>query len=55
MYWQGPANRLYHLNSSNTIFYEPDGPIDISEYGAYVQLQKELFNDILKLTASGQV
>ncbi len=50
----GASYRLYHLNSNNTIFYEPDGPIDINEYGAYVQLQKELFNDILKLTASGR-
>lgn len=50
----GASYRLYHLNSKNTIFYEPDGPLDISEYGAYVQLQKELFNDVLKLTASGR-
>lgn len=50
----GASYRLYHLNSNNTIFYEPDGPIDISEYGAYVQLQKELFKDVLKLTASGR-
>lgn len=50
----GASYRLYHLNSNNTIFYEPDGPISISEYGAYVQLQKELFKDILKLTASGR-
>lgn len=50
----GASYRLYHLNSNNTIFYEPNGPIDISEYGGYVQLQKELFDDILKLTASGR-
>lgn len=50
----GGSYRLYHLNSNNTIFYEPDGPINISEYGAYVQLQKQLFNNVLKLTASGR-
>jgi outer membrane receptor protein involved in Fe transport len=50
----GASYRLYHLNSNNTIFYEPNGPIDISEYGAYAQLQKDLFNNILKLTASGR-
>jgi outer membrane receptor protein involved in Fe transport len=50
----GASYRSYHLNSNNTIFYEPDGPINISEYGAYVQLQKELFNDVLKLTGSGR-
>src|SRR5262249_3019444 len=31
-----------------------DGPINISEYGAYAQLQKEFLNDVLKLTASGR-
>jgi len=50
----GGSYRLYHLNSSNTIFYEPDGPISTSEYGAYAQLQKELLNEVLKLTASGR-
>ena len=50
----GASYRLYNLNSNNTIFYEPDGPISISEYGAYVQLQKELFKDVLKLTAAGR-
>lgn len=50
----GASYRLYHLNSNNTIFYEPDGPINISEYGAYLQLQKEIVKDVLKLTASGR-
>lgn len=50
----GASYRLYNLNSSNTIFYEPDGPISISEFGTYVQLQKELLNGVLKLTASGR-
>lgn len=50
----GGTYRFFHLNSNNTIFYEPDGPINISEYGAYLQLQKELFKDVLKITASGR-
>ncbi len=50
----GADYRLYRLNSNNTIFYEPDGPIKISEYGAYVQLQKSLLNNVLKLSASGR-
>ncbi len=50
----GASYRIYHLNSANTIFYEPNGPINISEYGSYLQLQKQLFNDVLKLTASGR-
>ena len=50
----GASYRIYHLNSGNTIFYEPNGPINISEYGSYIQLQKHLFNNVLKLTASGR-
>jgi outer membrane receptor protein involved in Fe transport len=50
----GANYRIYHLNSGNTIFLEEDGPINIEEYGGYVQLQKRLFNDVLKLTASGR-
>jgi outer membrane receptor protein involved in Fe transport len=50
----GADYRTFHLNSKNTIFYEPNGPINIGEYGAYIQLQKSLLNDILKLSASGR-
>lgn len=50
----GGNYRVYHLNSGNTIFREDNGPINIEEYGGYVQLQKRLFNDVLKLTASGR-
>ncbi|MEO8710634.1 MAG: TonB-dependent receptor [Parafilimonas sp.] len=50
----GADYRTYHLNSKNTIFYEPDGPINIGEYGTYVQLQKSLLDDVLKLSASGR-
>ncbi len=50
----GANYRIYHLNSKGTIFSDSSSPIDISEYGGYVQLQKRLFNDVLKLTASGR-
>ncbi len=46
--------RLYHLNSENTLFHEDDGPININELGAYLQLGKEIIKDRLKLTASGR-
>lgn len=50
----GADYRSYHLNSHNTIFYEPNGPINVGEYGTYVQLQKALLNDVLKLSVSGR-
>ena len=46
--------RTYKLDSKGTIFADTAGPIKINEYGAYVQLQKRLLNDVLKLTASGR-
>ncbi|MDF2188880.1 TonB-dependent receptor [Paraflavitalea sp. CAU 1676] len=50
----GANYRIYHLNSNGTIFSDSLAPIDITEYGGYIQLQKRLFNDVLKLTASGR-
>lgn len=50
----GANDRLYRLNSKGTIFNDVDGPILINDYGAYVQLQKGLINDILKLSVSGR-
>jgi len=50
----GASYRWYNLNSKGTIFADDNGPIKISEYGGYVQLQKALFNDVLKLSASGR-
>ena len=50
----GANYRLYNLNSNGTIFADTAGPIKINEYGGYLQLQKQLFNDVLKLTASGR-
>src|SRR4029079_15061500 len=48
----GANYRVFHLNSNGTIFADTTGPINISEIGGYVQLQKSLFNDVLRLTGS---
>ena len=50
----GANFRNYSLNSQGTIFADTAGKISINEYGGYLQLQKSLFNDVLKLTASGR-
>lgn len=41
--------RLYSLNSKNTLFPDKDGPINIKEYSAYIQLTKKLAEDKLTL------
>jgi len=48
----GGSYRVYELNSQGTIFTDYDGPIDYSEYGIYLQGQKKILDDRLKLTAS---
>ncbi len=48
----GGSFREYVLNSQGTIFTDFDGPISYNEYGAYLQIQKELLDDRLKLTGS---
>lgn len=50
----GASFRQYSLNSAGTIFTDYDGAINYNEYGAYVQGQKKLMNDRLKVTASGR-
>jgi len=50
----GASYRQYKINSEGTIFADTTGAIKIKEYGGYIQLQKSLFNDFLKLTASGR-
>lgn len=50
----GANYRSYHLNSNGTIFVDTTGTIKIDEYGGYVQVAKKLFNDVLKITASGR-
>ncbi len=48
----GGSFREYKLNSFGTIFTDYDGPIPYSEYGAYIQLQKEFVDERLKFTGS---
>lgn len=48
----GANYRLYSLNSHGTIFSDTLGKIKINEVGSYLQLQKNLFNDVLRLTGS---
>jgi outer membrane receptor protein involved in Fe transport len=50
----GANFRTYKLDSRGTIFVDTAGAIKINEFGAYVQFQKRLFEDVLKLTASGR-
>lgn len=48
----GGSYRTYRLNSFGTIFTDYDGPISYSELGLYTQIQKQLMEERLKLTAS---
>ncbi|MBX2931131.1 MAG: TonB-dependent receptor [Chitinophagaceae bacterium] len=50
----GANIKQYVLNSEGTLFADSTGKIKINEFGAYIQIQKKLFGDILKLTASGR-
>ncbi|MDT0606562.1 TonB-dependent receptor [Croceitalea rosinachiae] len=50
----GGSWREYELNSQGTIFTDTDGPITYQEYGAYMQFQKKVLDDRLKLTLSGR-
>jgi len=50
----GASFRRYLLNSQGTIFADTAGPIKIDETGAYAQLSKRFFDDVLKLSVSGR-
>ena len=50
----GANYRRYVLNSNGTIFADTSGTIPISEVGGYVQLQKWVVPNLLKLTLSGR-
>ena len=50
----GASFRQFRLNSHGSIFADTAGVIPINEFGAYVQLQRWLINDRLKLTVSGR-
>lgn len=49
----GGNYKYYSLNSEGTLFADSTGRIGISEYGAYVQASKELWNRV-KLTLAGR-
>ncbi|HXD76563.1 MAG TPA: TonB-dependent receptor, partial [Puia sp.] len=50
----GAATREFVLNSHGTIFADTAGRININETGAFAQLQKGLWDDLLKLSFSGR-
>ncbi|PWU00761.1 MAG: TonB-dependent receptor [Bacteroidetes bacterium] len=51
----GGNYKRYVLNSQGTLFADkPGNPIGINEYGAYVQISKNIIQDFLKITASGR-
>ena len=50
----GANYKQYVLNSNGTLFADTAGVIKIGEFGAYAQIQKKLFGDVLKITASGR-
>ena len=51
----GAAWKQYVMNSKGTIFADTAGVIKINEEGAYLQLRKKLFNDLLTLTAAADM
>ena len=50
----GGTSKLYTLNSQGTLFADTTGRIYISETGAFSQLSKKFFGDVLKLSFSGR-
>ena len=48
----GASFRQYSLDSQGSIFTDYDGPINYTEFGGYVQMQKKVLEDRLKLTGS---
>jgi len=50
----GASTREFVLNSHGTIFADTAGRIDINETGAFAQLQKSFWSDLLKLSLSGR-
>jgi outer membrane receptor protein involved in Fe transport len=50
----GGNYRQFVLNSQGTLFMKEAELIKISELGGYIQVGKDLFNNIVRLTASGR-
>ena len=50
----GGTAKLYTLNSQGTLFADTTGRLFINETGAFSQISKKFFGDILKLSFSGR-
>ncbi len=50
----GTQFKQYVLNSNGTIFADTAGKLKPAEYGIYMQLKKDFFNNVLSLTAAGR-
>jgi len=50
----GASARQFILNSKGTLFADTAGNININESGAYAQLSKRFFGDLLKFSVSGR-
>jgi outer membrane receptor protein involved in Fe transport len=50
----GASTREFVLNSHGTIFADTAGTIKINETGAFAQVQKGFFGDLLKITLAGR-
>lgn len=50
----GINSRRFVLNSEGTLFADSTKKIITNEFGGYIQATKSLFNDYLKITASGR-
>ena len=50
----GAQTREFVLNSHGTIFADTAGRININETGAFAQVQRAFFDDLLKLSVSGR-
>ena len=50
----GGSIKQYLLNSQGTLFADTAGKLKINETGAYAQLSKKFFGDVLKLSLSGR-
>jgi iron complex outermembrane receptor protein len=49
----GLSNRFYFINSKGTVFIdEPDHPITITQFGSFVQINKNFINDHLRVTGA---
>ncbi len=49
----GANYKVYHLNSQGTLFADSTGPINVAQYGAYIQATRK-FGNVVTLTASGR-